>query len=74
VTVYLKDSEGKRIHEEEIFLATDNPYIHDKPPLKPGYVFEMEANHYRIIKQQLNAWKTGSAEYEVTEIELAPNE
>jgi hypothetical protein len=74
VTVYLKDAEGKRIHEEKIFLATDNPYIYDKPSLKPGYVFEMEADHYRIVKQPLNAWKTGSAEYEVTEIELAPNE
>lgn len=74
VTVYLKDSEGRRIHEEEIFLATENPYFHDKPPLKPGYVFEMEANHYWIVKQPLNGWKTGSAEYEVTEIELAPNE
>jgi hypothetical protein len=74
VTVYLKDADGKRIHEEKIFLATDNPYIYDKPPLKPGYVFEMEADHYRIVKQPLNAWKTGSAEYEVTEIELAPNE
>jgi len=76
VIVYFKDEDGNTIYEENFHpvLVSSYSFSRDNKPLKPGYVKEMEADHYYTIKSPLSEWKEGSASIKITDIRFSEDE
>ena len=69
VTVYFKDATGAVIAEEDFnpVLVTSFSTRNNKP-LKPGYVWQMDANRFMSAKSVPSEWAEGSVDLEITDI------
>jgi hypothetical protein len=73
VVVYFKDEVGNTIAEEDFFpVLTGGFSLENKGPLKPGYVWQQERNHFYVAKRVPSEWKEGAATIAVESIDYAP--
>lgn len=70
VTVYFKDADGNVIHEEGFVPVSESSFSGNNKPLKPGYVWQMEAGKFYAAKSVPSEWKEGNFGYAVTDIEF----
>jgi hypothetical protein len=72
VTVYFNDSSGATIHEEKYYpvLVSDFNVSDDNEPLKPGYIWQQEANKFYEAKNVPSEWQDGNAIATITDIEF----
>jgi len=69
VTVYFKDDENKTIAEETYYpINTQSSFDGNHGPLKPGYIWQMEARKFYHAKSVPSEWKPGNAEAKITSI------
>jgi hypothetical protein len=69
VTVYFKDVENKTIAEETYYpINTQSSFDGNHGPLKPGYIWKMEARKFYHAKTVPSEWKPGNAEGKITSI------
>lgn len=73
VNCYFLDGSGNRIAEEDFYpvLVSEYSFGGDNKPLKPGYVWTMEAGKFYTAKSVPSEWKEGSIEVEISEIKFA---
>lgn len=73
VKCYFLDGSGNRIAEEDFHPVSVSEYSFggDNKPLKPGYVWSMEAGKFYTAKSVPSEWKEGSIEVEISEIKFA---
>lgn len=73
VNCYFLDGSGNRIAEEDFYPVSVSEYSFggDNKPLKPGYVWTMEAGKFYTAKSVPTEWKEGSVEVEISEIKFA---
>ena len=72
VTVYLKDTDGNIIAEENFYpvLVSRYSFSGNNKPLKPGYIWQMEKGKWYTIKDAPSEWQIGNAEARITNIEF----
>jgi hypothetical protein len=69
---YFKDAQGTIIHEEKFDPVHQSSFcIDDCPPLKPGYIWQMERGKFYKAESVPTEWKAGAAEAKITDIEVA---
>jgi hypothetical protein len=73
VKCFFLDGNGNRISEEDFHPVSVSGYSFggDNKPLKPGYVWSMEAGKFYTAKSVPSEWKEGSIEVEISEIKFA---
>ncbi|QCQ21262.1 hypothetical protein [Desulfoglaeba alkanexedens] len=73
VTVYFKDANGTIIAEEDYHpvLVTKYSFSGDNKPLKPNYIWQMEADHFYKAETVPTEWKEGAVSAKITNIEFA---
>lgn len=71
VTVYFMDYNNQVVSEEKYNPVYVSRYGSDNNPLKPGYIWQMEPNHFYSAEHVPNEWKSGNARIEITDIEFA---
>lgn len=74
VTVYFKDSKGSIISEKQFYPVLVTKYGSDNNPLKPGYIWQMEAGHFYAAKNVPSEWQEGNAMVKITDIEFLDSE
>lgn len=72
VTVYFKDASGNVIAEEDFHPVIVTKYsVSDSKPLRPGYIWQMEAGKYYTAKNVPTEWQEGAIEAAITDIRIA---
>jgi len=72
VTVYFKDKSGAIISEEDYNPVLVSSYsMGDNKPLKPGYVWQMEAGKFYAAKKVPAEWAEGAYEAKITNIKFS---
>lgn len=67
VTVYFKDATGAVIAEEDFLPVLVSSFsVRNNKPLKPGYVWQMEANRFMSAKSVPSEWDEGSVDVKIT--------
>lgn len=66
VTVYFQDPNGTTIHEQQFYPVSS--VRSDSKPLKPNYIWELEAGKFYVAKSVPSEWKEGSVRAEIAYI------
>jgi len=72
VTVTFKDANGTPIHDQDYYpVAVSDFSLDDNKPLKPAYIWQMEAGKFYTAKSVPSEWKEGSLDAKITDIEFS---
>lgn len=67
VTVSFFDRQGKVIHEAKYHPVSENSFDPDSKPLKPGFIWQLERDHFYTEKSTPTEW-SGKAVAKITDI------
>src|SRR5690606_28064197 len=75
VMVFFKDSAGKIIAEKDFNPVLVSQFgIGDSKPLRPGYIWQMDASRFYKADSGPDEWEEGAVEARITDIEFAPDD
>lgn len=74
VTVYFQDPAGVVIAEEKYLpvLVSKFNFSGDKTPLRPNYIYQMEAGKFYKADKVPTEWKEGAVTAKITDIDFSP--